>query len=204
MDKGKKPLAGPLEFPGPRPDEIDTEHLRDPASYWVNATLRDGTPVHIRAIRADDHDEEAAFVQRMSPESRYFRFFEVKRDLTEAEIEYFTEIDFVNHVALVVTRAQPSAPAFVGIGRYIIGRDSPPDSAEIAFAVDDGLHGQGVGTLLLHHLSAIARANGLKEFRATVLSQNRAMLEVFAHSGLPRESTTASEVTDVVLSLAGG
>jgi RimJ/RimL family protein N-acetyltransferase len=58
------------------------------------------------------------------------------------------------------------------------------------------------GTALLKHLVAIARDLGLREFRAEVLAENRAMLHVFSHSGLPMRQTTSLGITEVYLSLA--
>lgn len=182
---------------------MDVSHLHDPSRYRAETTLRDGTRVSIRAIRPSDHEAEAAFAARLSDESRYSRFFHAKQALTEAEVRYFTEIDFRTHVALVATRPDTPEQPILAVGRYVATKDSPPGSAEIAFAVDDALHGLGIATILLDHLAAIARANGFTEFRATVLAMNRAMLDVFAHCGLPRRSSLEAGVNELVLDLQG-
>ena len=68
------------------------------------------------------------------------------------------------------------------------------DEAEVAFVVADEHHGRGISTLLLEHLAAIARLNGIVRFTAEVLADNRAMLTVFAKAGWPltRSSTAGS------------
>ena len=62
-------------------------------------------------------------------------------------------------------------------------RTANPPRAEVAFTVADAHQGRGVGTLLLEHLAAIARRQGIDTFEAYVLGENNRMLEVFAASG---------------------
>src|SRR6266511_4958213 len=75
--------------------------MSEAANYSATATLRDGRPVEIRALRPDDRDELAAAVGRASSQSLYRRFFGAKRYFSEQEIAFFVNVDFVNHVALV-------------------------------------------------------------------------------------------------------
>ena len=76
------------------------------ARYSAVETLRDGRPMEIRALRPDDQVELLAAVERSSPKSRYRRFFGAKRYFSDKEIAYFVNVDFVNHVALVVVVAE--------------------------------------------------------------------------------------------------
>ncbi|MFE4695727.1 GNAT family N-acetyltransferase [Streptomyces sp. NPDC056738] len=56
--------------------------------------------------------------------------------------------------------------------------------AEISIAVADGLHHRGVGTLLVEHLVSAARSEGITTFTADALSENHAVLRLFADLGL--------------------
>ena len=47
----------------------------------------------------------------------------------------------------------------------------------------------------------MARANGIGEFEATVLGENRQMLEVFAHSGYQIHGQTAEGIVKVTFSI---
>src|SRR5262249_37433671 len=71
--------------------------------YAADVILRDGTSVHLRAIRADDRAELARGFAELSPEAVYFRFFRAKRRLTDAELAAFTELDFTQPAAPVAT-----------------------------------------------------------------------------------------------------
>ena len=57
--------------------------------------------------------------------------------------------------------------------------------AEVTFAVEEPLRGQGVGTRLLERLAEIARARGIGIFEARAPAPNPRMLDVFASCGFP-------------------
>ena len=63
--------------------------------------------------------------------------------------------------------------------------------------VDDQHHGKGIATLLLEHLAAIARSNGIARFTAEVLADNRPMLAVFSRAGWPVERHFESGIIDL-------
>lgn len=154
---------------------------RDWRRYAAEGILRDGTSVHVRAIRPDDRAELAEAFARLSPESVYLRFFRAKQRLTDDELTRFTELDFVQRAALLATLRVDGRERIVAVARYAVG--AVPTRAEVAFTVGDTYQGRGVGTLLLEHLVLIARDHGITEFEADVLGENNRMLRVFAHSG---------------------
>jgi GNAT superfamily N-acetyltransferase len=168
------------------------------ATYSAVETLRDGRRVAIRALRQEDRAELLAAVGRTSRESLYRRFFSVKRGFTEQETDFFLNIDFVDHVALVAVVEEASRPVIVGGARYIVLK---PGKAEVAFTVIDPYQGQGIGAALMRHLAGIAQGAGLRELIADVLSANDAMLKVFAKSGFPLEAKQDSDVVHVALRL---
>src|SRR6266446_10132891 len=126
---------------------VAVEVISDPAAYSVHEVLRDGGSIYIRAIRPDDRERLLTHFRSLSAQSKYYRFFGVKRDLSEAELIRFTELDLVNHVGLVATLRENGDERFIGVGRYV--RTEDPTRAEVAFAVIDEHQGRGIGTLLL-------------------------------------------------------
>ncbi|MCH5372582.1 MAG: GNAT family N-acetyltransferase, partial [Planctomycetes bacterium] len=143
----------------------------------------DGRKFLIRAIRPDDKQALQDGIRRQSAESVYFRFFRPKRHLSDTELTYLTELDFVTHVALGAQAREKGVDLPVGVGRYIVNESADRvRSAEVAFMVDDAYQGRGVGKALLRHLVGIAREAGIEHFVATVLPDNRKMLGVFASS----------------------
>ena len=164
--------------------------------YAADGILRDGTSVHIRAIRPGDRDELVRGFAELSREAVYFRFFRVKQRLTEEELRAFTELDFTARGALVATRRIGDTERIIASARYAVTDRAPmpPHRAEVAFTVGDAFQGRGLGTLLLEHLVVIARANGVTEFEADVLGENNRMLSVFAKSGFRVKRSLADGV----------
>ncbi len=168
----------------------------DASRYSAVETLRNGRRVEIRSLRPSDRAGLLEAVANMSEEARYRRFFAPKRSFTEKEIDFYLNVDFVGHVALVAV----VDGAIAGGGRYIA---SEPGRAEVAFSVDDAHQGQGIGSALMRHLVTIARAAGLVELEAEVLPENSPMLKVFERCGLPTRQRRESGVVHVSVGLSG-
>ena len=173
--------------------------MSETAKYSALESLHNGQRVEIRALQPDDQAGLVAAVGRASSDSRYRRFFGPKRDFTEQEIAYFVNVDFVNHVALVAVVQEGGQPVIIAGARYVVVK---PGQAEVAFAVVDQYQGQGLGTLLMRHLVALARAAGLQQLIAEVLPENASMLKVFEKSGLRISTMREPQVVHVTLDLA--
>ncbi len=163
-----------------------------PSEYELDVVLRDGGGVRIRPIRPDDGDLVKAFFERLGPESRYYRFFQVKHTLEPEELEHFTNVDYDDRMALVALHEGE----MVAVGRYDRERGHT-DRAEVAFAVVDDQQGRGLGTRLLELLTNYARSHGIRGFRAFVLGENRQMMRVFRNSGYELNRTLDAGVFTV-------
>ena len=154
----------------------------DHNEYRALGYMIDGTPFFVRALREWDRAAVLDLFKRSSQQSRYFRYFETKLTLSDAELDYYTRLDFYRHVALAAEA--PEEDGIIAVGRYIeIQPPVDPRRAEVAFLVRDDFQGQGVATQLLKHLTRIARDNGISMFEAEMLPSNTKMIEVFEHSG---------------------
>jgi RimJ/RimL family protein N-acetyltransferase len=166
------------------------------AKYESVEALRDGLQFKVRALKPEDRAGLLLAVSQSSARSLYRRFFSPKRGLTEDEIAYFMDVDFVSHVALVAELEEAGRGVIIGGARYVL---IEPGKAEVAFTVVDSYQAQGVGTALMRHLAAIARHAGLKELTAEVLADNISMLKVFEKSGLRVRTTRDAGVIHVAL-----
>jgi RimJ/RimL family protein N-acetyltransferase len=171
------------------PPRLDVGEVA-PGGWQRHATLRDGTAVLLRQIRPEDRDRLAAGLRELSPASRYLRFHEDLTEFTQEQLVYLTEVDHVDHDAIVaIDRDRPDHPG-IGVARFI--RDPfERHVAEAAVTVADRYQGQGAATLLLGALAARAREEGIEVFRHHVLDRNAGMLEVFDHLGATRELEAA-------------
>jgi GNAT superfamily N-acetyltransferase len=165
------------------------------------ATLRDGSELAIRPVRPDDKDAIAAGFERLSPESRYRRFFAPLQRLTARDLEYLTEVDHHDHEAVIGFDAATGDP--VGVARYI--RSDVPAEAEVAVTVVDDWQGRGAATALLDRLVVRARDEGITHFLALVLTENEDAIELFDHlapSG-SEHRRSASGHLELVIDLPG-
>jgi acyl-CoA synthetase (NDP forming)/GNAT superfamily N-acetyltransferase len=146
----------------------------------VYALLADGTTVEIRPAGPGDFDAVKAMHQAMSPDNTYLRFFNVSRLAAETEARRIARDPAPGQAALLALISNTVA----GVASYVALREDP-ERAEVAFAVADDMHHRGIATLLLEHLVSYARSHQITTFVAETLTENKAMLGVFADAGLP-------------------
>ena len=145
--------------------------------------LRDGTRVRVRPIRAEDKPRLLEAFDRLGAGSRYRRFLGHKKELSVDELASLTEVDHHDHEALAAVR--PETGEGLGVARFV-RLPERRHVAEAAVTVIDDWQGRGVGGLLLRRLAERAREEGIREFDASLLTDNRAMLALFRRLGALR------------------
>ena len=154
-----------------RPDRLPG-HRPLPAASGKTVVLRDGSAVLIRPVQSADAPLLADGFARLSDASRQMRFLTTKKELSPAELRYFTDVDHHDHEALGAL--DHAGGRGVGIARYV--RDAEdPQAAEIAVTIVDDWQGRGLGAELLAQLSDRARYEGIRRFTALVAADNTAM-----------------------------
>lgn len=149
-----------------------------PSGESVDAVLRDGSTVRIRPARADDRVRIEDYLIGLSPTSRQLRFFSPSVDIG-AIAERAASVEPGRHVTLLALTGEGDGEV-VGGAQYFRTDGS---QAEIGMSVADRLQGHGLGSILLGHLAAAARDDGIEAFVAEVLPENHAMIGVFRESG---------------------
>jgi acetyltransferase len=130
--------------------------------------LRNGTPVLIRPIRAEDKRLLEDELRCLSETSIQRRFLSPKKRFSSSELRYLSEVDGWNHVALV---AESRTRRLLAVARYV--RDPEhPEAAEVAIAVCDDFQRLGLGSLMSEELAQRARMRGVRRFTATMASDN--------------------------------
>lgn len=149
--------------------------------------LKDGSTALLRQAKEEDLPKVVDLLESVSDESRYRRFFSGSRSSEELARRLLQVGDPEEELTLVILHGHPGNLDIVGMGSYVRLENSP-DVAEPAFLVRDDYHGRGIGTLLLERLALMAVKNGIKEFEAHTLPDNRKMKDVFEKSGFPVKS----------------
>src|SRR4051812_18569980 len=160
--------------------------------------LPDGSEVIVRPVRPEDKPLFAAGWERFGEGSRYRRFMGHKAALTPRELEFFTELDHVDHEALGAI--EPRTREGLGVARYMRNQDRP-NTAEAAVAVIDAWQGRALGGVLLRRLCGRATANGIETFTASLLTGNRSMLRLFERLGAVRSRGLDAGVLEIDVEL---
>ncbi len=152
-----------------------------PAHLATHSVLPDGSSLTTRPIRPEDAGIEQAFVRRLSPEARYFRFMHAVEELTPEMLVRFTQIDYSAEMALIATVEEDGHEKQIGVARYVINPDG--ESGEFAIVVADERQKQGVGSSLMKGLMELARYHRLRTIEGSVMAENRDMLALMCSLG---------------------
>ena len=63
--------------------------MRFDSTFKEVVALEDGQDLTLRVVRSTDKDLLAHGMARLSPQSRLFRFYGMRKDLSESELRYF-------------------------------------------------------------------------------------------------------------------
>jgi acyl-CoA synthetase (NDP forming)/GNAT superfamily N-acetyltransferase len=166
----------------PFPDPATAGDPGYPRHWEADVVASDGGIVHLRPILPSDADALLRFHESLSERTRYLRFFGPYPRIPPRDLERFTTVDHRRRVAFICLLGDE----IIAVGRYEGlpgGTDGAVESAEVAFVVRDEHQGRGLGSILLEHLAAAARENGVRRFEAEVLVENHQMVRVFRDAG---------------------
>ncbi|HEU4336118.1 MAG TPA: hypothetical protein VFR45_02285, partial [Nocardioides sp.] len=65
---------------------------RPPRHWEADVLLRDGRTAHIRPIQPEDRALLVEFYSRVSDQSKYYRFFSPMPELSERDLDRFTQV----------------------------------------------------------------------------------------------------------------
>ncbi len=157
-----------------------------------------GEPLCLRPIKPTDEGAHEKFLAQVSEEDRYFRFFQVRRTWTHAQLAQLTQIDYDREMAFVAVNAALT-PEILGVARLITDPDR--ETAEFAIVVRSDRQGEGLGYRLLDKLIRYARASGIGELVGFVLAENSGMLGLAVELGFNVETRDSAGVIKIALKL---
>jgi len=160
--------------------------------------LRDGTTVLIRPISAADVGLEREFIERLSPQSRRYRFLGEIAAPGSALLDRLTHPDPAHEAAFVALVADGAHKREIGVARFSADQDDR--SCECAVAVADEWQGKGLATLLMRHLIEIARQRGYRRMYSIDARANESMRELAEFLGFERRADP-DDTTQVIHSL---
>ena len=121
--------------------------------------------VGLARLDGTDGERLAGLFARLSPTTRYRRFFSPVSRLDQIQLERLVDIDHHDREAVAAVLGDD----VVGVARYA---RVDAETAELAVVVADDWQGQGVGTRMLAKLAELARAEGIRRFSVLVQGDN--------------------------------
>ena len=167
-----------------------------PIDSEIRETLRGGERVLIRRARPDDVAAYRDFVRHVDAEDLRLRFFAHIAELTDAEADKLSHLDYAHDMAFVAL--DEVSGEMLGLVRL---RDELDEqTAEYAILVRSRLKGHGLGWLLMQRVIQYARAKHLRRVYGDVLADNTMMLQMAAELAFHVEDI-GSGMKRVVLNL---
>lgn len=139
-------------------------------------TGKAGVKIFLRPIKHSDAPRHKAFLQSLSSQSVYLKFFRVIRP-TDDFVQWLVDVDYLRQMAFLALTGDRETDEVLGICRYILNKDDR--TAEVYFAVRDDFQGRGVGREMLSYITSVAKKRGLAGFTAAVMADNRRMMRLF-------------------------
>lgn len=141
----------------------------------IQTQLNDGTPVCIRRVRPEDEERLKEGIARLSPQSRYLRFFSGMREAPPQVLRALASADGHDHIAWGALRSDLADTPALGVVHAFRDADDP-EAAEYSVAVIDEYHGRGLARLLTAVLLLDCAREGLERFTVHILPENRPAL----------------------------
>jgi len=134
-----------------------------------------GSPVRVRPVTAADVPQLTALCERLSPRSRYQRFFGTSSTMADSYLTHLLTGDTTLDAVVAVKGGHA-----IGVGST---HPMTAHRAELALVVDDKVQAAGIGTLLAEDLVARSLVRGVQELCAEVLPANAQVLDLLQHLG---------------------
>lgn len=185
----------------------DETRLHAGLAGWRPPAARDALPMKmivggqecwLRELAGSDPAPLEAAYAALSEQSIYLRFMRPKQSPTAEQVAFFLEYPRAAQIGLLLTDAAGTPLAVA----QSIRRRLHPDRAEFSCIVADNFQQRGAGRRILLALAWLAHGEGIREWTAEVLSQNRPMLALLKGLGLPLTLVTGREMVFVRLDLS--
>jgi acetyltransferase len=160
-----------------------------------------GRPLELRPIRPEDGALHAEFLSHLKPEDIRMRVFYSRRTMEPSELARLTQIDYTREMAFIAIAPGPDGlPQTQGVVRALADPDNI--SAEFGIIIRSELKGGGLGQLLMNKLISYQRSHGTQQLVATILTENRRMLELARSLGFRDAARQeGGDVRSIVLDL---
>jgi acetyltransferase len=169
-----------------------------PMQWETQFEIAGSGAVEVRPVRPEDERLYATFFANVSSEDVRMRFFTPRVSLSHQFLARLTQIDYAREMAFVAL--SPQTGELLGVVRLVLDPDLVTGEYGILLRSDQ--KGRGLGWRLMEHLIAYARAEGVRQIKGLVLTENTTMISMARRLGFKAHATEDdAEVCEVVLDL---
>ena len=179
-------------------DQIPKTAIRAyPTKYMSPWTMKDGSAVTIRPIRAEDEPAIVRFHETLSERSVYLRYFHLMNLEQRTTHERLTRICFIDYdreMALVAERRNPETGESEILAVSRLMKIHGTKDGEVAVLVSDKWQGKGLGKELLARSLLVAAGEKLARVTADILPDNRDVMRICEKLGFSLKHSLDDEV----------
>ncbi|HYQ47799.1 MAG TPA: GNAT family N-acetyltransferase [Thermodesulfovibrionales bacterium] len=173
-----------------------------PADLETSRTTKAGVKLFLRPVRLGDEHLLKDFFYSLSTDCMYHRFISTRTSMPHEQLQKFVVIDYTREMVILAIIEEDGNEVIVGMGQYFI--DEETHTAEVAFVVRDDHQGKGIGAELIRYLTILAKRSGLHGFVASVLMDNKPMLQLFEQMGFIVERRAEAGMYELKMSFRQG
>jgi acetyltransferase len=170
-----------------------------PEQYTQTVTLRDGTQIHLRAIKPEDEPAWKDLIRRSSTESLWKRFRYLFKEATHEMASRFCFVDYDRELALCAEVIRDGQPLLVAVARLVADPDH--EEADYGVLVADEFQRRGLGRLLTEKCIEIGRSWGLAQIFGETTADNGSMLRIFRGLGFTFDKSDDPQIVLARLAL---
>ncbi|MCK6263585.1 bifunctional acetate--CoA ligase family protein/GNAT family N-acetyltransferase [Vibrio sp. ZSDE26] len=170
-----------------------------PVEMEESLVLKDHTKILLRPILPEDEPLHAEFINNVSKEDLYKRFFTDVGEFNHEALANFTQIDYDREMAFVAVSNADGNASIIGVSRALINHQN--SDAEFAILIRSDLKGNGLGKVLLAKIIEYCRDKGTTQISGMTMPTNRGMLTLAQKLGFEVDVQFSDGTADMVLKL---
>lgn len=165
-----------------------------PTELIDNIALPDHRRLRVRPLRCGEDAAVLQLYRRLSPRTRYLRFFSEMPVLPDVVMRLLTGVDYQRSLALLAEVDTAEGVEVVALGSFAAVDDR---RVEVGLVVSDAWQRQGIGLALAARVMRAARARGFDRFVAHTLWDNRAIRRILRHVADIVSTTTRHGISEI-------
>jgi GNAT superfamily N-acetyltransferase len=160
---------------------------------WKGHLLRGGS------VRPHNKQQISDGLRDMSPETIRNRFLGSKREFSDKELQYLTNLDGWNHYAFGLEENSP-LPRGLAIIRLVRASHCEKE-AEVAITIIDRYQKMGLGTFLMNIIILAALEREIETLSFSFLPQNTAIEKLISRLGVPLPGAHTKDYVQLYLNI---